>query len=101
MVIDSVAVATRYGGRAPLTAREYARRVKTFDRNVLVGGTIFGVDRDLSGMCPGAAYASLGIDNYPICGASRGCSSESTLRGPCVPLAPPPKAGRKSSLTDR
>lgn len=62
----AVAAATRYGDRAPLTAREYARRVKTFDRNVLVGGAVFGVGWGLSGMCPGAAYASLGIGNYPI-----------------------------------
>jgi hypothetical protein len=60
------ALATRYGDRAPLTAREYSRRLKEFDRNVVVGGGIFGVGWGLSGMCPGAAYASVGIGNYPI-----------------------------------
>lgn len=59
-------VATRYLGRAPLTASEYTRRVKELDRNVVVGGTIFGVGWGLSGICPGAAYASVGIGNYPI-----------------------------------
>ncbi|WP_276300140.1 YeeE/YedE family protein [Halorussus lipolyticus] len=52
--------------RAPLTGRAYARRLKSFDRNVLTGGVIFGVGWGLSGICPGAAYASLGIGNYPI-----------------------------------
>ena len=51
---------------APLTGRPYGRRLKSFDRNVLVGGSIFGVGWGLSGICPGAAYASLGIGNWPI-----------------------------------
>lgn len=58
--------ATRYLDRAPLTASEYTRRVKDLDRNVIVGGTIFGVGWGVSGICPGAAYASIGIGNYPI-----------------------------------
>ncbi|MFD1572451.1 YeeE/YedE family protein [Halorubrum laminariae] len=60
------AVATRYLDRAPVTASEYTRRVKAFDRNVVVGGAIFGVGWGVSGICPGAAYASVGIGNYPI-----------------------------------
>jgi uncharacterized membrane protein YedE/YeeE len=60
------AVATRYFDRAPLTASEYTRRVKGFDRNVVIGGAIFGVGWGLSGICPGAAYASFGVGNYPI-----------------------------------
>jgi len=59
-------VATRYLDRAPLTASEYTRRLKSFDRNVVLGGAIFGVGWGLSGICPGAAYASFGIGNYPI-----------------------------------
>ncbi|WP_227356076.1 YeeE/YedE family protein [Haladaptatus salinisoli] len=59
-------VATRFLDRAPLTARDYTRRIKEFDRNVVIGGTIFGVGWGLSGICPGAAYASVGIGNYPI-----------------------------------
>lgn len=60
------AVATRYLDRAPLTASEYTRRAKEFDRNVVVGGAIFGIGWGLSGICPGAAYASFGVGNYPI-----------------------------------
>jgi uncharacterized membrane protein YedE/YeeE len=60
------AVAVRFGGRAPLTGRRYGRRLKSFDRNVVVGGVVFGVGWGLSGICPGAAYASLGIGNLPI-----------------------------------
>lgn len=60
------AVATRFLGDAPLTGDAYERRLKSFDRNVLYGGTIFGVGWGISGICPGAAYASLGIGNVAI-----------------------------------
>lgn len=60
------AVATRYLGNAPLTGRRYTKRVKSMDRNVLVGGAIFGVGWGVSGICPGAAYASVGLGNWPI-----------------------------------
>ena len=53
-------------GTAPLTRRSYGRRLKEFDRNVLVGGTVFGVGWGLSGICPGAAYASVGVGNWPV-----------------------------------
>lgn len=58
--------------RAPLTGDAYGRRTKTFDRNVLVGGAIFGAGWGLSGICPGAAYASLGVGNWPILWALAG-----------------------------
>ncbi|RQG96237.1 DUF6691 family protein [Natrarchaeobius oligotrophus] len=56
----------RFRSRAPLTGAAYGRRLKTLDKNVVVGGGIFGVGWGLSGICPGAAYASLGIGNVPI-----------------------------------
>jgi uncharacterized membrane protein YedE/YeeE len=65
-------VATNWLDRAPLTGREYTRRVKEFDRNVVLGGSVFGVGWGVSGICPGAAYASLGVGNYPILWAVAG-----------------------------
>ena len=59
-------LATYSGRRAPLTGTPYGRRLKSMDRNVLVGGGIFGVGWGLSGICPGAAFASVGVGNYPI-----------------------------------
>ncbi len=56
----------RVRSTAPLTGRSYRRRLKSLDRNVVVGGSIFGVGWGLSGICPGAAYASLGVGNWPI-----------------------------------
>ncbi len=56
----------RFRKTAPMTGRAYARRLKTMDRNVVIGGGIFGVGWGLSGICPGAAYASIGIGNYAI-----------------------------------
>ncbi|GAB7093503.1 YeeE/YedE family protein [Halolamina litorea] len=66
------AVATRLDSTAPLTGSEYTRRVKEFDRNVIVGGVVFGVGWGISGICPGAAYASVGIGNLPILWAIAG-----------------------------
>ena len=60
------AIGVHFLDRAPLTGRAYARRLKSFDKNVLTGGVIFGVGWGVSGICPGAAYASVGIGNYPI-----------------------------------
>lgn len=62
----AILVGTRFLDHAPLTGDVYTRRLKDFDRRVVVGGTVFGVGWGLSGICPGAAYASLGIGNYLI-----------------------------------
>jgi hypothetical protein len=65
-------VATRFLDRAPLTGDRYGRRVRSMDRNVAVGGVVFGVGWGVSGICPGAAYASVGIGNLPILWAIAG-----------------------------
>ncbi|WP_254538109.1 DUF6691 family protein [Halomarina litorea] len=57
---------------APLTGKAYERRLKSMDRDVLVGGVVFGVGWGISGICPGAAYASLGIGNVAILWAIAG-----------------------------
>ena len=62
----TIALATRSTRTAPLTGDAYTRRLKSMDRNVLVGGAIFGIGWGVSGICPGAAYASFGVGNYPI-----------------------------------
>ena len=75
------AVATGALESAPLTGRPYTRRLKSFDRNVLIGGSIFGVGWGISGICPGAAYASLGVGNYPILFALAGMFIGAYLQG--------------------
>ncbi|WP_158058018.1 YeeE/YedE family protein [Halorussus halophilus] len=74
-------VATNLLDRAPLTGRQYTRRLKSFDQNVLVGGAIFGVGWGVSGICPGAAYASLGVGNFPILWAISGMFIGAYLQG--------------------
>lgn len=72
------------GRRAPLTGDPYRRRLKSMDRNVLLGGGLFGVGWGLSGICPGAAYASLGIGNviilYGVAGMFLGAYLQGYLR---------------------
>jgi hypothetical protein len=75
------AVATNVLDHAPLTGADYVRRMKSFDRNVLVGGAIFGAGWGISGICPGAAYASVGIGNWPILWAVAGMFAGAYLQG--------------------
>lgn len=75
------AIVPRLFDSAPMTGTPYRRRLKSFDRNVLVGGAIFGVGWGLSGICPGAAYASLGIGNVTILWALVGMFAGAYLQG--------------------
>ncbi|MDF9745335.1 YeeE/YedE family protein [Natrinema salsiterrestre] len=75
------AVMPRIRDSAPLTGDRYERRLKPFDRNVLIGGAIFGVGWGLSGICPGAAYASLGVGNVTILWAIAGMFAGAYLQG--------------------
>ena len=74
-------VTPRVLDRAPLTGSGFERRLKSFDRNVLIGGAIFGVGWGLSGICPGAAYASLGIGNVTILWALAGMFLGAYIQG--------------------
>lgn len=67
--------------RAPLTGDTYGRRLKSFDRNVLIGGAVFGLGWGISGVCPGSAYASVGIGNWPILLAIAGMFIGAYLQG--------------------
>lgn len=75
---------TLSGRSAPLTGHSFGRRLKSMDRDVVVGGGIFGVGWGLSGICPGAAYASLGIGNvimlYGVAGMFIGAYLQGYLR---------------------
>jgi len=75
---------TESGRSAPLTGKRFGRRLKSMDRDVLVGGGVFGVGWGLSGICPGAAYASLGIGNtvilYGVAGMFVGAYLQGYLR---------------------
>lgn len=77
----TIVVLTASGRSAPLTSRPYARRLRSMDGNVLAGGTIFGVGWGLSGICPGAAYASAGVGNLPILWAIVGMFVGAYLQG--------------------
>lgn len=52
--------------KAPWTNLSYGFRRYPLGRNTILGGFIFGIGWGISGICPGASYASLGMGNYPI-----------------------------------
>jgi uncharacterized membrane protein YedE/YeeE len=74
-------VAPRLLDGPPLARGAFERRLKSFDRNVVVGGAIFGVGWGLSGICPGAAYASLGVGNVTILWALAGMFAGAYVQG--------------------
>lgn len=80
----AIGIAVKSGRRAPLTGAAYTRRLKKLDRNTVFGGAVFGVGWGLSGICPGAAYASLGIGNitilYGIAGMFAGAYAQGLFR---------------------
>ncbi len=46
--------------------KPFRLRVQTLDKKLIVGSSIFGIGWGLSGLCPGAAIASIGVGNYPV-----------------------------------
>lgn len=74
-------LAPRVFETAPLTGTIYRPRVRTPDRSVHAGGSVFGVGWGLSGMIPGATFASLGIGNYPMVVGIAGMFAGASLPG--------------------
>ena len=74
-------VASRFDSSAPLTGRAYGRRIRELDRNVVLGGAVFGAGWGIAGICPGAAYASLGTGNFPILWALAGMFAGAYVQG--------------------
>jgi uncharacterized membrane protein YedE/YeeE len=54
----------------------------------VVGGLLFGVGWGLSGVCPGAAFASLGLGNWPILICLGGMLVGAYLQGVVAESAP-------------
>ncbi len=65
-IIAGITFHVLLGKRAPWTNLKYGKRLYPLGRNTLIGGILFGLGWGISGICPGAAYASLGMGNYPI-----------------------------------
>ena len=56
----------RRSNRKPVMGGTYDQIPKGFTKKHWVGGAIFGMGWGLSGVCPGAAFASIGIGNVTI-----------------------------------
>ncbi len=52
--------------RTTLLGEPFSAEVKPFHRGLIPGAVIFGVGWGLSGVCPGAGLASLGLANWPV-----------------------------------
>lgn len=65
-VSGSAYAIARRSRRKPVMGGAYDEFPKTFSRDPWIGGAIFGVGWGLSGVCPGAAFASIGTGNAMI-----------------------------------
>lgn len=62
----AIQLARRSKLKAPVTKLKYTRRNYPLGKNTIIGAILFGLGWGIAGVCPGAAYASLGIGNWPI-----------------------------------
>jgi uncharacterized membrane protein YedE/YeeE len=53
-------------GPATLLGEPWSKEVKPFHRGLIPGAVIFGIGWGLTGVCPGAGLASLGLGNGPV-----------------------------------
>ncbi len=78
------ALAPRLRGR-PLFTASFDAADARLDRRTAIGAIVFGVGWGISGACPGAALASLGIGNAPILVAIAGMFVGAWLQGRLLP----------------
>jgi len=52
--------------KRPFLGGEFKRRKRMLSKRTIIGAIVFGLGWGISGQCPGSAWASLGVGNYPI-----------------------------------
>lgn len=65
----------------PPVGTMFERAPRRITQSSVVGGVIFGIGWGVSGVCPGAAVASVGIGNWPIVFALVGIALGAYLQG--------------------
>jgi uncharacterized membrane protein YedE/YeeE len=71
----------------PLLGGGFERPARTVTGRHLVGGALFGLGWGISGVCPGAALASLGAGNWPMVAGLAGMLLGAYLEGRLEPSA--------------
>lgn len=82
VVTDTVFILTEtFDDCVPLAGRDYGRQLKSFGKDVVVGGVVPGAGWSISGICPDAVCASLNVGNYPILIVIGGVFVDAYLQG--------------------
>lgn len=81
----------------PLVGGTFERFPMRVTRRHVVGGVVFGLGWGVSGVCPGAAIASLGLGNWPILIALAGMLVGAYVQGSW--LAPSPASSSSVSAS--
>jgi uncharacterized membrane protein YedE/YeeE len=71
--------------RRPPLGEAYEPAPARLDRRTALGAAVFGVGWGLSGMCPGAALASLGTGDWPILAGLAGILAGAWLQARFAP----------------
>lgn len=66
VVVFMLSILLREHKKSLVTHQICRSRNFPFSKNIIYGGIIFGLGWGISGMCPGAAFASIGVGNWPI-----------------------------------
>lgn len=79
--------------RNPPLGANYDRFPQIVQLKHIVGGAIFGIGWGLSGVCPGAGIASIGVGNWPIVFALIGMLIGALLQGVIASRGIAPSSG--------
>lgn len=52
--------------KKPLLGGFFDTYAQKTNKNTIIGAVIFGIGWGVSGLCPGSAFASVGVGNYPV-----------------------------------
>ena len=85
--------------RRPVLAESPEPFLSGLSLRTVLGSVIFGVGWGLSGVCPGAAFASVGCGNHPILVAVAGMFVGGWIQGLWAGARPSPGAGSGSENT--
>ena len=82
-IVASMPIYTIVAARLPqpLLGGHFDRFPRVVARHHIVGGALFGVGWGISGVCPGAALASLGAGNWPMLAGLGGMLAGAYLQG--------------------
>ena len=67
--------------KKPLLAASFGQHFALMNTQTLLGAALFGIGWGISGVCPGPAFAGLGVGNWPLIIALAGLFAGAYVQG--------------------